>query len=75
MRIQKKHAFIFAFFLFMLLLTSCDNTVTDSDYVYITQSGSKYHRSDCQYLSKSKIKILRSEVKDNGYTACSVCKP
>lgn len=41
--------------------------------VYITKSGSKYHRSGCQYLSKSKIAISLGDAKARGYTACSRC--
>ena len=48
-------------------------TVTDT--VYITATGSKYHRAGCRYLSKSQIAIDRSDAKAQGYTACSVCKP
>lgn len=42
--------------------------------VYITKTGSKYHRSGCQYLSKSKIAISLSDAK-SGYGACSKCNP
>jgi len=45
-----------------------------SDIVYITNSGSKYHRAGCRYLSKSSIPIERSEAIKR-YGACSVCKP
>lgn len=40
--------------------------------VYVTETGSKYHRSGCRYLSKSKIAISLSEAKKS-YTPCSVC--
>lgn len=43
--------------------------------VYITDTGSKYHRSGCRYLKKSKHSISLSDAKDQGYTPCSVCKP
>ena len=45
------------------------------DTVYVTNSGSKYHRSGCRYLSKSSVPISRSEAVQQGYTACKVCKP
>jgi hypothetical protein len=48
---------------------------TSTYIVYITNTGEKYHRSGCQYLSKSKIPIERSEAIRLGYTPCSVCKP
>jgi len=43
--------------------------------VYVTKTGSKYHRSSCHYLKKSKIKTTKSKAKNSGYTACKVCKP
>lgn len=36
--------------------------------VYITKSGSKYHRAGCQYLKKSSIPISLSEAKSRGYS-------
>lgn len=45
------------------------------EIVYITETGSKYHRSDCQYLWGSKIEITKQEAIKRGYTACSVCNP
>jgi len=45
-----------------------------TDIVYITKSGTKYHRADCRYLSQSKIAIERAEAMKY-YTPCSVCKP
>jgi uncharacterized secreted protein with C-terminal beta-propeller domain len=47
----------------------------DGDTVYITNSGSKYHREGCRYLSKSSVPISRSEAEARGYEPCSVCKP
>ena len=46
-----------------------------SDIVYITKTGSKYHRAGCRYLSKSAIPLTRQEAIARGYTPCSVCKP
>jgi micrococcal nuclease len=45
------------------------------DIVYITNSGTKYHRDGCSSLSKSKIPISRADAIAKGYTACSVCNP
>lgn len=42
--------------------------------VYVTKSGAKYHRSSCQFLSKSKISISLAAAKAR-YGPCSVCKP
>ncbi len=49
-------------------------TVPDeSETVYITNSGKKYHRDGCGYLSKSKIAISLDDAKARGYTPCSRC--
>lgn len=45
------------------------------EIVYITDTGSKYHRSTCHYLNDSKHPITLSDAKANGYTACKVCHP
>lgn len=49
------------------------SSTPQSRTVYITNTGSKYHRSGCRYLSKSKNAISLSEAQRLGYTACSVC--
>jgi competence protein ComEC len=43
--------------------------------VYITSSGTKYHRLGCRYLSSSCIAISRSDAIVKGYTPCSTCSP
>lgn len=45
------------------------------DPVYITFTGTKYHRSNCSYLNSSKILTSRSAAIEDGYTACSRCNP
>ena len=44
-------------------------------YVYIAETGTKYHRSGCRYLAHSKIKKTLSWVKSHGYKPCKVCNP
>ena len=55
------------------------NVATQSDNqsytVYITNTGSKYHSSGCQYLKKSKIPISKDKAIAQGYTPCSKCHP
>lgn len=46
-----------------------------SQTVYVTKTGEKYHDDGCRYLSRSKISTTLQDAKENGYTACSVCKP
>lgn len=51
------------------------NTAILETIVYITASGSKYHRAGCKYLSKSSIPIKLKDAIARGYTPCSVCNP
>jgi len=46
-----------------------------STTVYITKTGSKYHRGSCQYLVSSKIAISLADAKARGFDPCSVCDP
>lgn len=62
-----------------------DETYEDSTYeddysedyieetVYITDTGTKYHKYGCQYLSQSCIEISLDNALAEGYTACSKC--
>ena len=43
--------------------------------VYITATGKKFHRPGCASLSKSKIRIDRSEALNEGYEPCKRCNP
>lgn len=54
--------------------SSTDSTQTNSETVYITKTGDKYHRSGCSYL-KSKIEIDKDAAISRGYTPCSRCNP
>jgi len=60
------------------LPTPTDAPATESEekeiIVYITNSGAKYHRSNCQHLSKSKIPIDLESAKEK-YSPCGTCKP
>lgn len=62
-------------FLFLLLLQGCAFSQSDDQTVYITRTGSKYHKSTCQYLKHSRIGIRLSVAKEQGYTPCSACHP
>jgi len=50
---------------------SADENVT----VYITKTGRKYHRGDCEWLYASRIAITLKEAKERNYEPCKVCKP
>lgn len=53
---------------------SSSSDSTSSATVYVTKTGSKYHRAGCRYL-KSKISKSKSDAIAQGYSACSVCNP
>lgn len=55
--------------------TSAGASSTNELTVYVTDTGSKYHRDGCRYLSRSKHAIERSTALSLGYDACSVCRP
>lgn len=57
------------------LNTSNKSDVKKEVIVYITETGSKYHRSSCSYLRQSKIQIDESKAIRQGYTPCSRCNP
>ena len=46
----------------------------DEVTVYVTRTGTKYHRSGCRFLSKSSIPTPLSQAKPR-FSPCSVCKP
>lgn len=53
--------------------SSVSTSVAFSPTVYITNTGSKYHRAGCRYLHSSSRAITLNEARNYGYTACSVC--
>ena len=46
----------------------------NSETVYVTKSGSKYHSYGCIYLKKSCIEKDLSVAESQGYTPCSKCR-
>jgi len=52
-----------------------DPDITGDDIVYVTQSGSKYHKEDCSFLKKSKIPVTLEQAEREGKTPCSRCFP
>jgi len=48
--------------------------VPDSATVYVTASGSKYHRAGCQSLGQNPKKIPVTEALES-YSPCGRCKP
>lgn len=52
-----------------------NTTQTTQTTVYVTNTGSKYHRWGCQYLWNSSIAVTLSYAKSVGYSPCSRCNP
>jgi hypothetical protein len=48
---------------------------TGGTTVYITDTGTKYHRSGCRYLKESQHAISLADAKAQGYEPCKVCDP
>lgn len=61
----------------LLLLSFCGAAFADNrnTTVYVTATGTKYHRKSCSYLSNSCYSRTLEEAVQSGYTACSRCKP
>ena len=60
-------------FLFTLSINAFAQVTTTT--VYTTTNGTKYHKINCKYLTKSKIETTLAKAKEAKYEACKVCKP
>ena len=59
------------------LIAECRDFLNDDEtacLIYITETGSKYHRDECRWLYASRIPITRKKANLN-YEPCKVCKP
>lgn len=45
----------------------------NTDIVYITENGKKYHKSFCQYVSENGIPININKAIEKGYSPCKKC--
>lgn len=55
--------------------SNLDNTIDNRvEVVYVTNTGSTYHRNNCSYL-KSKNAITKDEAIRRGYSSCTRCLP
>lgn len=61
--------------LFILAGSFNQEKIDENTIVYITNTGVNYHRSNCRYVSHSKIPIRLGDAISRGYTPCSVCHP
>ena len=50
-----------------------EHAANPEELVYLTRTGTKYHRDGCRFLSSSRIPIHLKDVGSHG--PCSVCKP
>lgn len=58
-----------------LKATEMYNQTTEGETVYITTSGTKFHRTDCMYIkNKTLIELSRDEAYAK-YVPCSACRP
>ncbi len=51
------------------------NVANLDQIVYVTRTGKRYHKMNCEHISKSKTAISLKEARLKGYTPCHVCKP
>lgn len=50
-------------------------SITRDATVYVTVTGTKFHREDCYHLSVSKIPMSRADAIAAGYDPCMHCDP
>ena len=55
--------------------TECHEESPHPTIVYITTTGTKYHKENCQYLKYSKCRTLLEDAKNAYYQPCSACNP
>lgn len=56
-------------------ISTNENQITTSYTVYVTDTGSKYHRAGCSYLRSSSHPIDINKAIQSGYSPCSRCNP
>lgn len=60
------------YFLLSVLFISCG---LSAQTIYVTKTGKKYHKANCQHLKYSKKELKLKKARTLGYLACKVCKP
>lgn len=66
---------IIKYILPVVLLVLSINIRSDAQTVYVTKTGTKYHKESCHYLRQSKYPISLKDAKGKAYESCKVCKP
>lgn len=64
-----------ALFTLLLVNSALAYTVPSDTVVYVTPTGSCYHREDCSYIKNSCRALSISSAEGQGYRACSRCDP
>ena len=63
------------FLALLLLMSPClAYSVPDDTIVYVTNTGTKYHRDGCSHLHSSHSMTIQ-QAEAAGYGPCSVCRP
>ena len=57
----------------MPLVSANEDSANPEQLVYLTRTGTKYHRDGCRFLARSRIPTHLKDVGSHG--PCSVCKP
>ncbi len=68
-------SFILVVLLLLLILPVSAYTGNGGTTVYVTETGGRYHASDCGSLWSSKISIKLEDAIIDGYTRCDRCNP
>lgn len=58
---------------FIVFITSF--ALADSEIVYVTKTGSKFHVYGCDYLDSAPIRTNLNNAINRGYSPCKVCNP
>ena len=56
-------------------LPAVTQTPSEKITVFVTMSGTKYHRDGCRHLGATKIPLTLGEAVRRGYEPCAVCAP
>ncbi len=71
-QVLKKSTYWLLVFCFVL---ACNSDQQPDQTVYVTETGSKFHRDGCRYLKFSRKVISLKEAEGKGFEPCKVCKP
>ena len=58
----------------ILFTVGVSAALAQTEKVYVTRTGAKYHRASCSSLRSSKIEMALAEAAA-GYGACKICRP